>query len=470
MTWWMLLYLLNSAWQIPLLAACALLILRLLRDAESRLKHRVWVTCFCLAIAVPAVSLLRNEATGLPIGIQSASQRDRATSGPASRGLLSIHVDLTAPTRKNRIVAPVLLGAYLLSVLYGTLRLILLSARTRYLAVTAVAIELPSEVRQWFPELQGSEGRPPVAAFASANLNGPATLNWPTPKLLVPNHFFANSLPDVVAAIGHELAHIRRRDFVLNFIYEAVMVVAFYHPALHWLKRQIDASREIVCDELAAEETTGRMAYAHTLFRLATQRNKGGPSINLALGAFQTTTLEDRIMALTRKPDNISAARRFLRHMIATIALVVTATSAFMFSLRPALARPLDQQFATTAEPNARNVSSADISEERGTVSGNSLMGSTPAQTHPGQSVRGNGVAAFRGEQQTATGKSKENRGQASQPLLVGRIASLNSGFSSLPSGFLGLSGRLSPLGPASLGFQGLSANSRSSRRSDTQD
>src|SRR5258707_3792356 len=101
MTRWMLLYLLNSAWQIPLLAACALVILRLLRDAESRLKHRVWVTCFCLAIAVPAASLLRNEATGLPIGIQSPSQRDRATPGPASRGLLSIHLDVTGPTRKN---------------------------------------------------------------------------------------------------------------------------------------------------------------------------------------------------------------------------------------------------------------------------------------------------------------------------------------------------------------------------------
>ena len=54
----------------------------------------------------------------------------------------------------------------------------------------------------------------------------------------------------------------RRRDFETNLIWEGISLFAFYHPAMHWIKRRLVESREVVCDELAAKVTSDRIAYA----------------------------------------------------------------------------------------------------------------------------------------------------------------------------------------------------------------
>ena len=55
--------------------------------------------------------------------------------------------------------------------------------------------------------------------------------------------------------------HVRRGDFWVNVLCEAMMVAAWWHPAVHWVKRRVAETREVCCDELAAEVTRGRAAY-----------------------------------------------------------------------------------------------------------------------------------------------------------------------------------------------------------------
>ncbi len=72
------------------------------------------------------------------------------------------------------------------------------------------------------------------------------------PAILVPVTFLTG-LPaeQIEALLAHELAHIRRNDYLVSVLQSVAEVVLFYHPAVWWISRQIREEREFCCDDLA---------------------------------------------------------------------------------------------------------------------------------------------------------------------------------------------------------------------------
>jgi len=114
---------------------------------------------------------------------------------------------------------------------------------------------------------------------------------------------------DLDAAIAHEFAHVRRKDFLKNLVYEIAALPVSYHPAL-WMTRQcMTETREMVCDEMAAGISGGR-EYAQSLLRLAGLLLQGGPvRVPHAIGVFDANTLERRLMKLTEKKRKMGRLR-----------------------------------------------------------------------------------------------------------------------------------------------------------------
>jgi TonB family protein len=151
---------------------------------------------------------------------------------------------------------------------------------------------------------------------------GPLTLGLRRPVLLVPSGFLETAEPgDVEAALGHELAHIRRRDFGKNLLYELVSLGVSYHPAMRRLKTQLRQSRELVCDAMAAEFVTTREHYARSLLRLASLMAGRRPGVPVhAIGIFDANILERRVMSLTGK---VKETRGLLRVGCVAVCVVV---------------------------------------------------------------------------------------------------------------------------------------------------
>lgn len=104
------------------------------------------------------------------------------------------------------------------------------------------------------------------------------------PMILVSAAWIAEMPPDVLeAVIAHELAHVRRFDLWANLLQRLVETLLFYHPAVWWLSRRTSFLREMCADELAAEATGDRMAYAGVLEHLGRRRLKL-PTPQLAAG------------------------------------------------------------------------------------------------------------------------------------------------------------------------------------------
>jgi hypothetical protein len=70
------------------------------------------------------------------------------------------------------------------------------------------------------------------------------------------------------AILAHELAHVRRHDYLVNLLQAAVETLLFYHPAVWWLSNEVRRERESCCDDLAVELCGDRLAYARALAEL----------------------------------------------------------------------------------------------------------------------------------------------------------------------------------------------------------
>jgi len=80
------------------------------------------------------------------------------------------------------------------------------------------------------------------------------------------------STAQVEALLVHELAHIRRHDYLVNVVQSVVEALLFYHPAVWWVSRQVRLERECCCDRMAAEVGGDALGYAKALSFLETRR------------------------------------------------------------------------------------------------------------------------------------------------------------------------------------------------------
>jgi len=113
----------------------------------------------------------------------------------------------------------------------------------------------------------------PVELLVSALVQVPTVVGWLRPVVLVPVGALGG-LPaeHVEALLLHELAHIRRHDYLINILQSVAESLLFYHPAIWWVSRHIRAERELCCDDLAVSISGDALRYAQALAQLESYR------------------------------------------------------------------------------------------------------------------------------------------------------------------------------------------------------
>jgi beta-lactamase regulating signal transducer with metallopeptidase domain len=112
-----------------------------------------------------------------------------------------------------------------------------------------------------------------VRVLVSPKLCSPMAVGWIKPMVLLPASAILHLRPEALEAIlAHELAHIRRRDFLVNLVQSIVEALFFYHPAVWWLSGQMRELREHCCDDLAVKICGSPASYAAALTELETLR------------------------------------------------------------------------------------------------------------------------------------------------------------------------------------------------------
>jgi beta-lactamase regulating signal transducer with metallopeptidase domain len=112
-----------------------------------------------------------------------------------------------------------------------------------------------------------------VDVLISSLADAPGMIGWLRPVLLVPAATITGLTPQQLESIlAHELAHIRRHDYLVNIGQMVVETLLFYHPAIWWASSQIRRERELACDDLAVESVGDALSYARALTALEKTR------------------------------------------------------------------------------------------------------------------------------------------------------------------------------------------------------
>ena len=151
-----------------------------------------------------------------------------------------------------------------------------------------------------------------VRVVESRLVGTPTVVGWMRPIILLPVAALANLTPAQVEAIlAHELAHIRRHDYLVNLLQSLGETVLFYHPAVSWVSGRVRAEREHCCDDVALVVSGDRVGYASALTALEEWR---GREAALALGAADGP-LSGRVGRILDRPSD--ARPRFGRRIVA---------------------------------------------------------------------------------------------------------------------------------------------------------
>ncbi len=174
--------------------------------------------------------------------------------------------------------------------------------RLRTVGVSAGGHQLEDSARRMAARLRMTQT---VSVLRSTLAKTPLVVGYLRPVMLIPIAMVAQ-LPvgELEAIMAHELAHIRRHDFLINLWQISLETVFFYHPAVWSLSHRLRAEREHCCDDLALSVMGDPVCYGRALLHVEELR---GPEPLLALGA-GGGSLRGRIQRLFGEPTPPTSA------------------------------------------------------------------------------------------------------------------------------------------------------------------
>jgi len=160
-----------------------------------------------------------------------------------------------------------------------------------------------------------------VSVYLSDKICVPLTLGFIKPIIVFPIALVNQlSAEQTEAILLHELAHIKRNDYLLNMLLCIVQSFLFFNPAIWLMEREINKYREQSCDDLVLDNTAHKIAYARALLLIEENRST---QLTLALASNgKKYTLLNRIKRITNMKTNDPSPQNKLIILLLAIATI----------------------------------------------------------------------------------------------------------------------------------------------------
>ncbi len=266
------------------------------------LIHSLWLGALAAAAyAVPAARL-RNQAPQLAygwglvcllmlvlsLGLIFANEfdrlRDSADSQAIARAYAALPVEASAVSsievtpapssfaRGIDQILPLLVLAWALAVAVIGAGLVRSQLALRRLVTAGVA--LPNLAQPVIELAQRFGVNRPIAVVSSALARAPFVIGHFAPVIVLPLTVATGMpWPQLRLILAHEIAHLRRADYLINWLQIALEVLLFFHPAVRWLSEELRRLREACCDDMVVAFAGGRGDYTRALLALEESRH-----------------------------------------------------------------------------------------------------------------------------------------------------------------------------------------------------
>jgi len=320
--------LLHFVWQGAAIAAGAAVGLYLLRQATSNVRY-VFASAALILMPLSVVATAFLVSSSAATSIEAPASQSSATSAVFTSSAVRVdsqNLDVRARQtgsenalgRLSRAF-PVIVITWLAGVAILLIRLLTGWWRVRTLQRVALTAP-PSRWQETADRLARRLGiRRRVYVTDAETIETPTVIGWWRPVIVLPLAALSGLTPSQTDAIlMHELAHIRRHDYLVNLLQHVTETVLFYHPAVWWLSHRMRVEREQCCDAIVIDLCADPLDYATALTRLEEARQ---PDTRLAVAATGGTLIERVRRLLGTRTD---------RHMPITHAIVTAAITALV--------------------------------------------------------------------------------------------------------------------------------------------
>ena len=315
--------LLHFLWQGALVALLLASALRVLSNRSSQLRYMAAACALVLMAASPLVTF------GLLAVNASAENQALSYRIAETHQRLSLRSDVSGPARpwmEDMVEAldhslPWVLATWFTGTTLLLCRLnigLIVARRMKSISTQPVAIEL----QRVFHDVSRRLGVVrPVSLVNSVLVQVPTVIGWLRPAVLLPVGCLTGlSTIQIEAIFAHELAHIRRHDYLVSIFQSIVEAVLFYHPAVWWVSKQVRREREECCDDLAVSISGDRLAYAKALSFLE-ERRAPLPAVALNANGGELALRIKRLLGYEEPPASWWTATTLCAVVVAAAAL-----------------------------------------------------------------------------------------------------------------------------------------------------
>ncbi len=391
--------LIHTLWQFALVAAAAIVLQRILRRRSAAVQYGVLLAAMAAMVAAPIVTCFLLPAFDPPAMVAKGIPRECAMSSrvlertgkslpKAMPGVVPVEAAVqprpfafadarasggistwwSSLANRVRPWLPEIVLVWLVGVFAAAMRPVLswrTMRRLRRTGVSAVDEAVDVAVKRIAVRLKLVRT---VEVLQSALVHTPVVWGYFRPLILLPVCVLAG-LPatQLESILTHELAHIRRHDYLVNLLQTLVETLFFYHPAVWWLSWQIRNERENCCDDVAMALSTSRAEYGRAL--LAIEEMRAAPTA-LSLAARGGSLLARiRRIAGHEVAPSFAASGSILGAVLASIVICAAATwgASPKSDGSAAFAESKNKTTANEAEatPNANDKSRTDKEDDK---------------------------------------------------------------------------------------------------------
>ena len=266
----------NILWQGFLVAFIIGITLHIFRKKSAQIRYLISVASLLLIVGLSVFNFYNNYETNLST-INNSIQvsqinytEDLNILNPNNSNIDLSYTDIitTAKDKLKKIdkYFPVIVNIWLIGVLFFIMKFIFSYLYTNRLkriksnSITEIWLNKFEKIEQ---KLQLKKG---VKYIESTIVKIPFVLGYLKPVIVIPAEMLTG-IPSnqIEAIIAHELAHIRRNDYIINVLQTIIETVFFFHPAVWYISSKIRTERENCCDDIALTVCEGSLIYAKAL-------------------------------------------------------------------------------------------------------------------------------------------------------------------------------------------------------------
>ena len=266
--------LLHSLWQHALIAISCALALAFTRHVSSNTRYLIALVSLVLSALISAITFYQYQQASTQIILRPA-QKTNAMESFADENL-SNAVQLINGHINSFVVI------WLVGFLVYSLKTLLEYRYCQQLKNSHI-IATPEQWQTIFTTLVDKVGaRTDVTLRISTLATSPCVIGHFKPVVLLPLAVLMGmNQQQIEMILLHEIAHVRRNDYLLGFLQTTIKILFFFNPFLRWISNQIDKEREHACDDIAVAISKNPILFANTLKEFATMQLNQKAAMNI---------------------------------------------------------------------------------------------------------------------------------------------------------------------------------------------